>query len=239
MKKITILVAFSCALIIGMTYLPKLMYVITFKEQTLELNPDNDVFAFDLHGVVFRPDYKHMVLRSVEAADWPFVQYVLTHPRVIYDLFALRHESSVPEQYITDISQKHPPLKNYIEPALDIVNEQIPIVSTVEYIKYLKDLGFKVYVFSNIGRHTFEKFKPGFEYIFSMFDGFSVTEPDDKWVQKPHESAYYKFLQTFNLKAEQVTFVDDQQNNINTGKKVGMKTIHYRCPQDLAKIRVP
>lgn len=236
MKKLSRVLALSCAVVIGIVYIPKLIYVSTFQHQQLTLDPQRDVFAFDLHGVVFRPDYKTMISRAYHGSDAKFIYYALTHPSLLYDFFKLRKESSVPEQYIADLIAVHPFLTPYIEKAIDIINEQIPMIPTIDYIKQLKQQGFKVYVFSNIGKHTFEKFRIKFKDIFDLFDGYSVTDPDDRWIQKPNAEAYYKFLAMFNVQPEHVIFVDDQANNIKGAQKVGISTILFRCPQDLPRI---
>lgn len=238
MKRLSYILILTCVVILGIIYIRKIIYVSTFQPKQLTLDPQRDVFAFDLHGVVFSPDYKAMVRHAYHGADGKFIYYALTHPWLLYDLIKLRKKSSVPEQYIAELITVHPFLTPYTEKAIDIVNEQIPMVPTIDYIKQLKQQGFKVYVFSNIGKHTFEKFRIKFKDIFDLFDGYSVSDPDDKWVQKPNPEAYYKFLAMFNVQPEHLIFIDDQTNNINAAQKVGISTVLFRCPQDLPKIQI-
>ena len=48
MKKLSRVLALSCAVVIGIVYIPKIIYVSTFQPQQLTLDPQRDVFAFDL-----------------------------------------------------------------------------------------------------------------------------------------------------------------------------------------------
>jgi len=54
-------------------------------------------------------------------------------------------------------------------------------------------------------------------------------------MRKPHEDIYYAVLEKLGRKPEEVIFVDDKLENIETAKKIGMQTIQFKTCEEAEK----
>ena len=55
----------------------------------------------------------------------------------------------------------------------------------------------------------------------------------DLGCRKPDEEIYLKALKLAGAKPEDSLFIDDVMINIDTARSLGIKTIHYKDPQNL------
>lgn len=192
--------------------------------------------VFDLHGVVFR----FSPLKAVHAAFTTKHKRVLlkavSNPFLIWDVVKLLHTSAVVEQAIMAIAHKYPNLKDVIPLALKMANEQVPIEQTILIIKQLKANGFKIFVFSNIGEQSAQILQEKYPQIFALFDGILVTTAQDNYVMKPSEQAFMKFLNKFNLKKEQIIFIDDKKSNVRIARNMGIYSIQFINPQQCQQV---
>ncbi len=226
------LLCFCCFFV--STYLVYKHISIPIKSQPpFTANPENTVFVFDLHGVVFHKDIAGMIRTIVKAplSVHSFITFI--NPLFWYDFFTLFFSRGSTEEIICTLAHKYPSLKKYINVSIEIANKQLPTKETVKIIKQLKQQGFRILIFSNIGITTFQKLRKKFPDIFSYFDGYQVTEPADNWIQKPHKQAYEKFINTFNLFEYNIVFIDDKAQNIKTAKSLGIYGIHFNTVKDL------
>lgn len=197
------------------------------------LRADEYVFAFDLHDVVFKTDWQ---ARWQELKAVPYsLDLILTllNPFFLYDVINLIITVDTYEEIIETLSNKYPTVTKYQESILALINTQAPIEGTVKIIKDLKAQGFRLYVFSNIGKASFLRLKELYPEIFALFHGYTYAEPDDNWIKKPHKEAYEKFLHAFNLQRHHVIFIDDKQINIEGAQKVGINGIHFTSATEL------
>lgn len=97
-------------------------------------------------------------------------------------------------------------------------------------ISKLKERGYKIYLLTNMsGRfHMFYKTIPAMKH----FDG-AVVSADEHCV-KPEPEIYNVLFKKFGLKPEECFFIDDRPENIETGKKLGMRGFCYK--QDIGKL---
>jgi len=105
-----------------------------------------------------------------------------------------------------------------------------------EILTELKTKGFRLALLSNIVDVHFlanremgrlDRLRDiGFEkFVWSFKEG----------VRKPDPKIYKAMLKKLNLPAEACVFIDDQLENIETAKKLGMKGIHFKTPEKLRK----
>ena len=52
-------------------------------------------------------------------------------------------------------------------------------------------------------------------------------------IAKPDPRIYKLLLQRNNLNANDCVYIDDSEDNIRAGRKVGLKTIHYQSSRQL------
>ena len=106
---------------------------------------------------------------------------------------------------------------------------RLPVkTQTVEIIKYLKARGKKVYLLSNISREFADNCKD-LKYlsdIFSNFDGLVFS--GQIGLVKPNKEIFLYALNKFDIEPETAMFIDDNINNINAAKALGVKTFLFK-----------
>ena len=85
-------------------------------------------------------------------------------------------------------------------------------------IERLKNKGYKVYLLSNMNEYTFNKVKDS--NLFNIVDGYVLSYLVHQ--VKPYVSIYKTLINKYNLKVSECLFIDDNENNINTAKMLGM-----------------
>jgi epoxide hydrolase-like predicted phosphatase len=114
----------------------------------------------------------------------------------------------------------------------DALNE-----SLLEYIKRLRQAGYRTGLLSNFGdnaRHLWTEVYPFIDY----FDGIVISA--EVGLMKPDPKIYYLAAESVGVQVTEALFVDDFAENIEGAKAVGMQTLHFTDPdtaqQELAKI---
>lgn len=89
----------------------------------------------------------------------------------------------------------------------------------IELMNKLRHNNYRIFILSNNNKETYEYLKqlPLFECI----EGWIVS--CDYHITKPNKELYVKLFETFNIKPEECYFIDDNVENIETGKILGMK----------------
>ena len=85
-------------------------------------------------------------------------------------------------------------------------------------IERLKNKGYKVYLLSNMNEYTFNKVKAS--NLFNIVDGYVLSYLVHQ--VKPYISIYKTLINKYNLRVSECLFIDDNENNINTAKMLGM-----------------
>ena len=106
----------------------------------------------------------------------------------------------------------------------------MPIESSVEVLKKLKQNGYKIYYLSNFHLAAFEHVikKHGF---FRLFDGGVVSYKEN--LLKPEKEIYEMIIDRYNLEPCQTIFIDDMKENVDAAIKSGLKGIILRNPKNL------
>ena len=107
-----------------------------------------------------------------------------------------------------------------------------------EWIKGLKERGYKVYLLSNYGKTSFEAAREHGRLSFLPLVDGSVISYEVKIV-KPEPGIYEALLEKYALKAEECVFLDDRADNIEVARKLGFHGIvvesHEQAKADLEK----
>lgn len=173
-------------------------------------------FVFDLGGVLSVP----MVSKKLyEQIKW----------KVSYEEFLDKFNNS--EESIKvhkgEISTKEffEYLKRYMDDNITLeefkniyVNNNKFFNDTIEIIKKLKNLGYKVYLLSNLKEIDYEKFIKHFDVsIFDeMFLSFKLG------MLKPNDDIYQHVINKLNTKPENIYFFDDNKENVEGAIKNGI-----------------
>ena len=96
---------------------------------------------------------------------------------------------------------------------------QISNEDICEIIVKLKENEYKVYALSNTHISVYEDMKK--RKIGKYFDGYVISAIEHK--MKPEEEIYKILFKRYKLNPEECFFIDDREENIITGEKLGMK----------------
>ena len=102
---------------------------------------------------------------------------------------------------------------------------------TEEWIKALKEAGYKLYCITNFTPAGYEQCYDCISFV-EKFDGgvFSFKEG----VVKPDPEIYKILLDRYALKAEECIFIDDTEENVRSAEKLGFKGIVFTGYEDAA-----
>ena len=173
-------------------------------------------FVFDLGGVLSVP----MVSKKLyEQIEW----------KVSYDKFLDKFNNSAESIKVHkgEISTKEffEYLKRYMNDNITLeefkniyVNNNEFFNDTIETIKKLKNLGYKVYLLSNLKEIDYEKFIKHFDVsIFDeMFLSFKLG------MLKPNDDTYQYVINKLNTKPENIYFFDDNKENVDGAIRNGI-----------------
>ncbi|MBP1755903.1 MAG: family phosphatase [Firmicutes bacterium] len=127
------------------------------------------------------------------------------------------------EELIAESVAKDPDMKQEILAFYDSFDK---IVREYEYsadfVKQLKENGYKVYLLSNYSKKHFELSKPHFKFV-NYVDG-GVISYQVKAI-KPEPEIYQTLIDQFQIIPEEAVFLDDLPANLEGAKPFGFRTI--------------
>ncbi len=135
-------------------------------------------------------------------------------PEEMYESIAKR----IPEEY-------HEALKSCV---WEWDYSMIPIDGAREFLNFVKDKGFGVYILSNASLDFYRYFTRHFDLDF--FDGIVVSA--DIHIIKPDKRIYEHLLSTYKLNGEECLFIDDREDNVLAAKAVGINAYQFKNDYD-------
>lgn len=147
-----------------------------------------------------------------------------------------REETEIIEQCINHAPQYEKEIKAYFDTILTLVQEYD---YTEEFVKRLKENGYKLYLLSNYNKWHFENDSKRFQFM-NYVDGGIISYQ----VQhvKPEPEIYEALIRKYDIKPEEAVFMDDLQENLDGAKVFGFHTIlvqsHEQTLLDLRKLGV-
>ena len=106
-----------------------------------------------------------------------------------------------------------------------------PQKSSIDLINKIKKKNIKVAFLSNNPKDRAEYLNKKYDFI-SLFDfGYFSFNAH---VRKPDKKIYQKFLENFDLDANEIIYIDDKEENLKPAKELGMKTILF---QDINQLK--
>ena len=147
------------------------------------------IFVFDLHDVLFERNYLNTIKLIYQIKNKINLLKILFNPKFIYDALKMLSVTRVSEAYLIKLSQQHSNFKPYVDTIIDITNAIMPTWEMFTLIENLKLKGYKVYIFSNIGKETYNKLMQPYQSLFEYFDGIHYVHADNNWLAKPHLDA--------------------------------------------------
>ena len=106
------------------------------------------------------------------------------------------------------------------------------IQGTVDILKNLtEDPRYRVLALTNWSAETFPVAQERYDFL-SWFEGIVVS--GEEKCKKPDDKIYNIVLDRYQAKAEESLFIDDNKRNIDAADKLGIKTIHFKSPEQLS-----
>lgn len=105
------------------------------------------------------------------------------------------------------------------------------IEGTVDIFKELKASGkYQIYALTNWSAETFPIAQEKFDFL-NWFDGIVVSGTER--MKKPSPQFFQLLLDRYQLKADEVLFIDDNLRNVEAARKMGVESIQFTSPEDL------
>lgn len=106
------------------------------------------------------------------------------------------------------------------------------IDGTVDIFKGLKSGGkYKLYALTNWSAETFPIAQKKYDFL-NWFDGIVVSGTER--MKKPSPEFFQLLLDRYQLKADEVVFIDDNLRNVEAAIKMGIDSIRYTSPEELS-----
>lgn len=106
-----------------------------------------------------------------------------------------------------------------------IKNVVSPYEYAVDWVKSLREKGYKIYILSNYPERAFEMHSKPFFPFLDYTDG-KIVSGFVKLI-KPDPRIYQCLLQTYHLKADECAFIDDIEKNVAVANALGIHAIQF------------
>jgi 2-haloacid dehalogenase len=187
---------------------------------------------FDLGGVLidWNPSYLFDQLFEDEDQKKHFFEQICTP-----DWNEMQDAGRPLKDATESLVAKHPEWEKYIVAYYSRWEEMLggPIQETVEIFRQLKELQrFELYALTNWSAELFPIALERYEFL-HWFDG-RVVSGEEK-MRKPFTEFYHLILKRFKLIPAETLFIDDNKRNIIAAQELGMQTIQFLSPSQLAE----
>jgi putative hydrolase of the HAD superfamily len=108
----------------------------------------------------------------------------------------------------------------------------LPIPESLQMMEELRKNGFGIYCLSNINKNTYSFLRNKFDFL-EKFDGTVIS--GTLLIGKPDPRIYHHLISECNLNPETCLFIDDNNDNVETAIKTGMKGILFTSLKDCQK----
>jgi len=105
-----------------------------------------------------------------------------------------------------------------------------PIVGSVQILKELKEKGYRLYALSNWNAELYNRTIDDFPFL-NWFDDKVIS--GEVKMKKPDEEIYHLLLQRFGIQPQQALFIDDNEKNIETARRLNIPSILFTSPEAL------
>lgn len=99
-----------------------------------------------------------------------------------------------------------------------------------DFIKELKDKGFRIFGLSNWSEETFAMVRPVYP-ILNLIEDMVISGIEK--VMKPNRRIFEIALERFGIKAEETVFIDDNPNNVKAACEVGIRGMLFLSKEQI------
>ncbi len=189
-----------------------------------------NTIIFDLGGVLIDWDPLYVFgeyFDSEEKRDY-FFMYICTA-----DWNEQQDEGRSIVEATEDLIKKHPdwekPIRDYYGRWTEMLHG--PIQESVDIFYQLKESGkYKLYALTNWQAGLFDIALVRYDFL-HWFDG-RVVSGEEK-IRKPFPEFYQLLLNRYQVNPEEALFIDDNLRNVKAAEELGIRSLHFRSPQQL------
>lgn len=136
------------------------------------------------------------------------------------------------EEVLSRFYEAEPGYRKEIDEAFERVGECVTRRGwVIPFIDSLKEKGYRVLYLSNMSEHVMGSNPEAYDFVSRMDGGVWSCRAH---LIKPDPEIYRLLLKEYGLAAEECVFIDDSPANIAAAKRLGMKGIIYRDPEQLS-----
>jgi len=197
------------------------------------ITPQNTIITFDIHGVLFKPDRKkiaHLAWRNKKAF---LIGFYFLNPKFAYQVLSLKLKRAVPEEYFMRLTHHYPSLERYKKLAIDISNAQTPQPEIIDIAQKLKNLGYTLHLFSNIGNAIAKELSASYPKIFGLFDQIHVPSDANNYTGKRQPGGFALYQTECNPMQKKIILIDDNKQNMTRAAQANMIGIYFKNSQQL------
>jgi 2-haloacid dehalogenase len=186
--------------------------------------------VFDIGNVLLRWDPRHLyrkVFADEAQMEWFLREVCTTEWNIEQD----RGRSW--DEAVALLVQRHPDWAAEIRAYHERWPETVVGVfdDNVAVLKRLVETGVPTYAITNFSGDKFREAREIYPFLAS-FRGVVVS--GDERLIKPDRAIFDLFFARYGLDPAECVFIDDSRANIETARSLGMRTIHYVEPMDVA-----
>lgn len=193
----------------------------------------NVIFDFGNVLVQWCPDRVYGEYFGNEARAWWFFRHVID-----LDWRQRIDAGESQDKCIAELQAKHPEYAEAIALYRDRWREMLvgEVPGMRELIEELKIQRYEIYGLTNWSMETFPEAREHFG-ILQMIDRYVVSGAEG--LVKPDPRLFQVLLDRYGLKAEECIFIDDNPDNVDAARQMGMEGIVFQGAEDLReKLRI-
>ncbi len=137
------------------------------------------------------------------------------------------------EEEILDFASNAPDYESEVRAVYKNLGECTwPFPYADAWVEELKGKGFRVYALSNWPKHIYDQRKPLMTFLDKM-DGYDMSYRTH--FNKPAQEAFTGLFEHYGIVPERAVFIDDNKENIEAARKLGLHVIHFSSYEEAKK----
>lgn len=191
-----------------------------------------ETVIFDLGGVLidWNPDYVYRTIFNDETKMREFYNEICTS-EWNEEQDAGRGLKEATEELVAKFPHEEKNIRAYYDRWEEMLRGEIE--GTVEVLQRIKDRGdLKLYALTNWSAETFPVALKKFPFL-HWFHGRLVS--GEERMRKPFVEFYELLLSRFNINPHTAVYIDDNERNLKPAREMGIHTIHFTSPPQLAE----
>lgn len=197
------------------------------------ITPENAIITFDIHGVLFKPNRRKIAQLAWNNKKAFLIGFYFFNPKFAYLVFSLKLKRAVPEEYFMRLTQSYPSLEQYKKLAIAISNAQIPQSEIIQIAQTLKNLGYTLHLFSNIGNAIAKDLSCSYPEIFGLFDKVHVPSQTNNYTGKRQPGGFTLYHTECNPHQKKIILIDDNKQNMMRATQSHMIGIYFKNSEQL------